>query len=71
MKWITKLFKTKTPQGGVVRTKTEVRSCSCDTDKYSVCIYPVDLTCEPLEYRNLCKACIKAECEAGSFVEFL
>jgi hypothetical protein len=49
MKWLTDLFKTKTTPPGVVKPEPEVRSCSCDTDKYSVCVYPKDVCCEPLE----------------------
>ena len=71
MKWFFNLFKTKTTPPGVVKPEPEVHSCSCDTEKYSVCVFPTDSCCEPLEFKNLCKACIKAECEKGNFVEFL
>jgi hypothetical protein len=71
--WLIDLFKKKTPSGGLV-TKPEpvVQSCSCDTDKYSVCVYPKGwFQGEPLEFKNLCKQCIKTECDNGAFVEFL
>jgi len=72
MKWLTNLFKTKTPSGGL-KTEPEVNSCLCDTEmKYSVCVYPNGwFQGEPLEFKNLCKTCIKEVCDNGAFVEFL